>query len=390
MIRLILLFSLFSLSGLAQVSHSYVAAKMNGVMANEDGTTIPIWGYGNYSAGVIDTITLPGPLLRYNFNDSVNIHFWNDSPEDHTIHLHGLDASQANDGVPTTSVAIGPNDSITYKFKAKHAGTFLYHCHVTTTLHLTMGMYGMLVVDYPGNLLYQNGPGYNKEYTYLYSDMDRTWNFSPISPGPFYLYDPTDFYLNGLSGTQLFDDTTQIIRIYPQDSVLLRLANVGYTIVEYIFPSLMNATIEMSDGRPAPSPLAKDTLRIYPGERFSVMMRPDFMHYGYIEVNSINMFTDSTLYTNYIGINEQFHPTGIADSSRDPDWTIYPNPNNGQFTIQSISAGNYHIYNISGALIKQMSLESGEHQISLGDLNNGVYYIVDAESGLYKQFVVAR
>lgn len=387
---LLVFISLISLSGLAQVSHSYIAAKMNGVMANEDGTTIPIWGYGNYSAGVIDTITLPGPLLRYNYNDSVNIHFWNDSPENHTIHLHGLDASQANDGVPTTSVAIGPNDSLTYRFKAKHSGTFLYHCHVTTTLHLTMGMYGMLVVDYPGNLLYQNGPGYNKEYTYLYSDMDRTWNFSPISPGPFYLYDPTDFYLNGLSGTQLFDDATQIIRVYPQDSVLLRLANVGYTIVEYIFPSLMNATIEMSDGRPAPAPLSKDTLRIYPGERFSVMLRPDFMHYGYIEVNSINMFTDSVFFTNYIGINEQFHPTGINQNQIEPEWAIYPNPNSGSFTVELSQSGQYNVYNIGGRLVKTFSLEAGSNQINLDKVENGVYFIVNLDTGLYKQFVISN
>lgn len=388
--NIFIILCILSQYGLSQVSHSYVASKMNGVLANEDGTMIPIWGYGNYSGGIIDTITLPGPLLRYNYDDSVNIHFWNDSPENHTIHLHGLDASQANDGVPTTSVAIGPNDSLTYRFKAKHSGTFLYHCHVTTTLHLTMGMYGMLVVDYPGSLLYQNGPGYNKEYTYLYSDMDRTWNFSPISPGPFYLYDPTDFYLNGLSGTQLFDDTTQIIRIYPQDSVLLRLANVGYTIVEYIFPSLMNSTIEMSDGRPAPSPLSKDTLRIYPGERYSVVMRPEFMHYGYVEVNSINMFTDSLLHTNYIGINEQFHPTGIEQNQNLANWNVYPNPNSGSFTIELMEQGDYHIYSVSGKLIEQLSLQAGRHQIELNKLDNGIYFIVNLDNGLYKQFVISN
>lgn len=392
MMKIVSFISVLLISSLSvgQIVHDYVVSQMNGITIMEDGTFVPIWGYGRYNHGGQLSANLPGPFLRYNYNDSVNIHFWNNSAEDHTIHLHGLDANQANDGVPSTSIAIDPQDSIVYKFRAEYTGTYLYHCHVTTTLHLTMGMYGMLVVDYPGNLLYQNGPGYNKEYAYLYSDMDRTWNFTPTSPGPFYLYDPTDFLLNGLQGTQLFTDATQIINAAPNDSILIRVGNVGYTISEYVFPEEMNASIEMSDGRPAPSPLEKDTLKVYPGERFSILLRPTSAYNGYIEVNSIDMFNDSVLYTNYIGINEPYHPTGIIDNSRKVDWSIYPNPNNGAFTIELSQSGQYNVYNIDGRLVKTFSLEAGSNQINLDNVENGVYFIVNLDTGLYKQFVISN
>ena len=51
-------------------------------------------------------------------------------------------------------------DDATYSFDADYPGTFLYHCHVTTTLHLTMGMYGMVLVTRPDFTLFEGGPAY--------------------------------------------------------------------------------------------------------------------------------------------------------------------------------------------------------------------------------------
>ena len=86
--------------------------------------------------------------LTYTEGESVQLNFTNPSPESHH-HLHGLDVDQANDGVPGTSFLVTTGDDATYSFDADYPGTFLYHCHVTTTLHLTMGMYGMVLVTRP-------------------------------------------------------------------------------------------------------------------------------------------------------------------------------------------------------------------------------------------------
>ncbi len=109
-------------------------SEMDGIHILEDGTALPFWGYGLSSVG---EITLPAPVLTYTLDQNVNIVFSNPSPESHTIHLHGLDVDQANDGVPSTSFNIPLNGTGSYQFVADHAGTVLYHCHVTTTLHLS-------------------------------------------------------------------------------------------------------------------------------------------------------------------------------------------------------------------------------------------------------------
>ena len=130
----------------AQQQPPQLFSGMEGYTFLPDGTPVPIWGYGWVADGFI---TLPAPLLTYIEGESVQLNFTNPSPESHTIHLHGLDVDQANDGVPGTSFLVTTGDDATYSFDADYPGTFLYHCHVTTTLHLTMGMYGMVLVTRP-------------------------------------------------------------------------------------------------------------------------------------------------------------------------------------------------------------------------------------------------
>ena len=156
---------------------------MEGYTFLPDGTAIPIWGYGWVADGYI---TLPGPLLEYTEGESVQLNFTNPSPESHTIHLHGLDVDQANDGVPTTSFFVVTGGESTYEFEADHPGTFLYHCHVTTTLHLTMGMYGMILVNRPDMTLYEGGPGYSENAPLLFSDLELETNLNAVQSFPFH------------------------------------------------------------------------------------------------------------------------------------------------------------------------------------------------------------
>src|SRR5690554_4840212 len=101
-----LIFSfIFSLSFLnGQVKEVSLVSKMNGQKTLIDGQDIVFWGYGiDDPSSQNNKIFLPGPVLRFDVGDTVIIHLRNDSPEDHTIHWHGLDVDQANDGVPHTS-----------------------------------------------------------------------------------------------------------------------------------------------------------------------------------------------------------------------------------------------------------------------------------------------
>jgi hypothetical protein len=320
---------------LSQMKVVNLVAKMNGVFRDESENLIPYWGYGLFEPGGPYKSEFPAPLLEFNQDDSVTIHFFNDSHEAHTIHLHGLDVDQLNDGVGHTSFDIFSGETYDYKFKATHPGSFLYHCHVNSTFHVALGMYGMISVNATDSLyLFNGGPGYNKKYHFLASDMYKYWNLNTSSPGPFHLYDPDYFMINGKSGIQLFEDSSAVIQAEIGDSVLLRLANISYTMVEYIFPSGSNVTVYMSDGRPIPTPFQTDTLRLFAGERFSVVMKPTQFIEDYITVNHFNMYGFVFEGRNFIGINQFAAPVSVIENEEQVI-SLFPNPASSHFYIKN-------------------------------------------------------
>ncbi|MGR9116896.1 MAG: multicopper oxidase domain-containing protein, partial [Gammaproteobacteria bacterium] len=96
----------------------------------------------------------PSPIIRVEQGDIVWIQLENTHYFPHTIHLHGVDhpfadsSGEGNDGVPQTSEKlVMPGQSRTYEIKPRHSGTYVYHCHVQTHVHLAMGLVGMFIVE---------------------------------------------------------------------------------------------------------------------------------------------------------------------------------------------------------------------------------------------------
>ena len=371
---LIFIFSFSSLPMLAQINSIKLAAEMGQTHILDDFTSVQMWGYGIIKPSGAYSASLPGPVLEFNLGDTVEIHFYNYSPEDHTIHLHGLDVSQAEDGVPMTSVAVDPNDSIVYNFVANNAGTFLYHCHVLTTLHLTMGMYGVIVVkNFPEqNLMYPGGPSFNKEHVFLTSDMDLSINTNPLSPGPFNLLVMDYFMVNGLSGNQLYTDGEHQITAYPGDSVLLRLGSMGYSSTRYIFPAEVNAICYASDGRTLPAPIDADTLIIYPGERYDVLLTPTAITDVDIQVEYYESRNNQLQHINYINLNADVQ---IAAQNK-TELEIFPNPSIGVITVVSNAIGEQLIItDITGQIIYRTIINSDSQQIDFSNYANGIYIL---------------
>ena len=93
-----------------------------------DGQNVNVWGFAPNFGGFA---TIPGPTMIVNEGDIVTLNITNQSPVPHTVHLHGLDVDQINDGVPQTSFEIpGMMGTGSYSFPAPHPGTYMYHCHV--------------------------------------------------------------------------------------------------------------------------------------------------------------------------------------------------------------------------------------------------------------------
>lgn len=368
---LVILFVTLSSLSFSQVVNDWVGARMLGSKVLDNGNTVQIWGYGMYSPGLWG-ISVPGPVLEYIKGDTVLLTFVNDSPEDHTIHLHGLDVPTPQDGVPATSFAVGSMDTAYYSFVAHDEGMFLYHCHVLTTLHLTMGMYGAIVVhpDTNENTVFQGGPSYTNDYNFLNSDMDESVNDNPLSPGPFNEFQMDYFMVNGLSGNQLYTSTSNHVTAFVGDSVLLRIGSMAYSKSIYYFPPELNAVAYTSDGRVLPNSFDCDTLVVHSGERYGVLLTPTANVDTDIRVESVEMRTNTVQSTNLIKLNTSI---GFEEKEANLD-LIYPNPSNGQLYFVTENPGSdLEIYTINGGLMSKNPINSNQEFIDFSDLENGSY-----------------
>jgi FtsP/CotA-like multicopper oxidase with cupredoxin domain len=96
--------------------------------------------------------TAPGPELRVHQGDLVEVVLRNaDVADGVTIHWHGVDVPNAEDGVAgVTQNAVLPGESHTYRFRAEQAGTFWYHSHQVSSEEVQRGLFGALVIE-PAN-----------------------------------------------------------------------------------------------------------------------------------------------------------------------------------------------------------------------------------------------
>ncbi|KAF2149697.1 multicopper oxidase [Myriangium duriaei CBS 260.36] len=107
------------------------------------------WEPGNPNGNQRELIKIngemPGPELRFDEGDQVEVLVQNDMPFNTTVHWHGLlmRDSPWSDGVPgLTQKPIEPGQSFIYRFTAEPAGTYWYHSHSRMTL--LDGLYGPL------------------------------------------------------------------------------------------------------------------------------------------------------------------------------------------------------------------------------------------------------
>ncbi|MFZ9027960.1 MAG: multicopper oxidase domain-containing protein [Crocinitomicaceae bacterium] len=382
-------FLLCSWISFGQTSHDiWMQSRMTGLIYLDDGSTTEFWGFGLYNPPTPGPqMSLPGPLLRYNEGDTIRVHFYNNSPEDHTIHWHGLDVDQDNDGVPTTSSVVDPDSLRVYTFVLSNAGTYNYHCHVFTTLHLTMGMYGMFIVDPDSNQnrIYTGGPTYTKDYNWLASEVNRNWSDNPISPGFLYLYEATNLLLNGKEGSQLQNGLFDVTGT-TNDTIAMRLSNMGYGKVRYIFPSEANAEIHMSDGRAIPSVIVSDTVDVYSGERFTALLDPNTEFTGNITIEYYDVRDNSLNGTNSVPMI--IDNVGIEDLDADYGFDLYPNPVNEYMTIEITDPDTKEliIYDLTGKFIQKVKVQLGTN-IIYTDLQRGTYLIGKKSSSAKARFI---
>jgi FtsP/CotA-like multicopper oxidase with cupredoxin domain len=374
----VLLLGMFQPQASAQQVPPALFSEMDGIHFLEDGMALPFWGYGWVADGFI---TLPAPLLTYEEGSDVSLVFQNPSPESHTIHLHGLDVDQANDGVPSTSFYVASEESTSYNFNATHSGTYLYHCHVTTTLHLTMGMYGMVLVTRPDGAIFEGGPIVQQDVPLLFSDLEKATNLDPVGSYPFHDMRPDVFMVNGRTGAQLAEE---VIWASANEPTALRLGSMAYSTVTCHFPEELNAQLWMSDGRSVPAE-ALDSLEIYPGERFTVLVQPEVGYSGGIEAEFWHMMDGGLESSELIPIREDsMHPSRVEGDDLQRAW--FPNPANQRVRAHEIEGRKLRVWNVKGALVFEGKVTSNGLDVSSWE--NGMYLAQVDEKSVTRFIVV--
>ena len=258
-----------------------VDTQMNGSITLSEGGTSDTWFFGNGFSG---DRQWAGPIIEGIEGQEVTITL--SAMQAHSMHLHGLDVDQENDGVPATSGYVGNmgtvrtegytslGQSFTYRFIAPHAGTYQYHCHVDTVLHYEMGMHGTIIIrPASGSAVeaWEGGPTYDREYVWQLGTFDTTWHNENVSGLATARYRPDRFMINGRNGTDAQTDYTVAVEANEGEKVLIRLNQTSYQGARIELGGLPFEVIA-SDGRPLPKALTKTSLYMSPGERYDILV----------------------------------------------------------------------------------------------------------------------
>lgn len=295
----------------------------NRQMKFDDGGEFEMWTFETENSGRI----YPAPLVRVTegqvFHGTIR-----PSKRVHTIHWHGIEPDPRNDGVGHTSFEV--SGSYTYQWQPDRgqpgnpnvgaAGTYFYHCHVNTTLHVQMGMFGPLIIDpavhpdFPvtkgARRAFVDGPEYDigTETMLVPYSLDPRWHELNHAAGlsgddaGLDRFEPKHFYLLGgeLAPVPDKEGPLFLTRIRARMAggtvkpTLLRLLNANYFPVNAYFTDAAGKRVAMAeliahDGRPfrdtsspsgparpisATGPLRTSIINFGAAERYDMLLRP--------------------------------------------------------------------------------------------------------------------
>lgn len=105
--------------------------------------------------------TAPGPVLHGRVGDRFIVTLVNDGTMGHSVDFHA--GVRAPNQVMRT---IPPGGSLTYRFTARRAGIWMYHCStMPMTAHIANGLFGAVVIEPPGL------PPVDREYVLVQSEQ---------------------------------------------------------------------------------------------------------------------------------------------------------------------------------------------------------------------------
>ena len=216
------------------------------------GETVQAWTYNGM---------VPGPSIRLEIGDQVQLVLHNDLPMGTDVHVHGINVPNAMDGVaPVTQDLVAPGESFTYEFTADEPAVAMYHAHNHAQMQVPNGLFGTVFV---GDMAVPRGQTISGRP--IPADLNVTQDL------PMVLNDAgvIGYSLNGKSFP-----ATAPIAAKVGDWILVHYFNEG-TQIHPMHLHQFDQVVVAKDGFPLDHPYLADTLNVAPGERYSVLVQLD-------------------------------------------------------------------------------------------------------------------
>ena len=204
---------------------------------------------------------VPGPWIKLDVGDQVEINVTNETELSTDVHWHGISTPNDMDGVsPYTQDPIGPGETFTYVFAAERPSIGMYHAHLHSQISVPNGMFAPFTIGETPI-----------PYGQTVSGIEIPENLEVAQEIPMVLNDAgvIGLSLNGKS----FPATHPYV-VGEGEWLVYHYYNEGLQIHpmhQHQFPQLVFA----KDGIPLDHPYWADTVNVAPGERYSVLVHAD-------------------------------------------------------------------------------------------------------------------
>lgn len=279
------------------------------------------------------------PILEATENVEMTIKLTNiglqlrpDLVDSHTMHWHGFrNAIPLFDGEPSSSLAVPIGRNITYYFKPRNPGTYMYHCHFEDTEHVHMGMTGVVFVRPIGNPKWaynDAATAFQREFVLMLSEVwaEAHWDDAHIQLPDWTDYKPDFYLLNGRAYPDTlapnsaghdaqgylnvpaapyahlqYQPTSSLVRANAGDKVLLRFVNLGFLKQSMALPG-MPLRVVGKDAMPlkigaTDMTYQTNTITIGPGESVdAIFTAPAFSSGAEVRSDALGSYNPYLLY----------------------------------------------------------------------------------------------
>lgn len=201
---------------------------------------------GNEKSAFAYNGVVPGPEIRVTQGDRCRFVVKNELNQSTSIHWHGLDVPNDQDGVTyVNQEPIKPGETYTYEFEVTNAGSHMYHSHHNALEQVVRGLLGAFVVE-PKNK--RNEPTVDQDLVFILNDSFL------------------GFTINGRSFPYVQPIIAKLGSV-----IRIRFMNEGLMIHPMHLHG-MPMKIIAKDGYDLPAPYWCDVINIAPGERYDAIV----------------------------------------------------------------------------------------------------------------------